>query len=283
MVCSFIRRSVVLYSFGIQLLYSFLWVQSPQMLSKYYGDSEAQVRTVFARARASAPCLLCFDEIDTICGRRSGGFLDAATSSSSASASNSVHDRLLATFLNEMDGIGQRQSEGGGGGGEGTLLAAHTAERGTKVVLVVGICSHPEALDPALLRPGRFDLHVALSKPTYEDCVLIFEAAFKEVPLAGDVNLRELAARFVGQPTSSLLQLRDVALRKAREAATAARTKQVEEVTRALAGLSVAATEGVPAAMCSTATQLPPSRAASSCVLNQATLLSLALELNLVR
>jgi transitional endoplasmic reticulum ATPase len=108
---------------------NFISVRGPELLSEWQGASERALRDLFARARAASPCILFFDEIDAIAGRRGGQ--DGATV-----------ERMVAQLLTEMDGI----SEPGG-------------------VMVVGATNRPDRIDPALLRPGRFDLVVEIPPP----------------------------------------------------------------------------------------------------------------------
>jgi AAA family ATPase len=106
-----------------------LIVNGPELTSAYHGETEASLRRVFADARARAPCILVLDEVDAICPRREDG------------AGAEPEKRAVATLLTEMDGI------------EG--------EEGTRVI-VVGTTNRPNAIDPALRRPGRFDREIEI-------------------------------------------------------------------------------------------------------------------------
>lgn len=116
---------------------NFIAVSGPELLDKWLGGSEARVREVFAAARASAPCVVFFDEVDALAARRDGGGGTGSVSAGGAEA------RVLDQLLTEMDGVGGR-------GG----------------VLVLAATNRPEALDPALLRPGRVD-HVCMVCPPH--------------------------------------------------------------------------------------------------------------------
>jgi transitional endoplasmic reticulum ATPase len=124
------------------------FVQCPQLISKYVGDSEAAVRMVFRTARQLAPCVLVLDELDTIASNRE-----------SAGAAATVKDRMLSTLLNELDGVGERSAK-----------IAGSAQQ----VLVVGTSTDLRYLDAALLRSGRLDLHVDCHSPSREDIGNIF-------------------------------------------------------------------------------------------------------------
>lgn len=145
---------------------NFLSIKSSDLVSKYVGESERLIRDLFSRARHAAPCILFFDELDSIATRRdlgSGG--EQQTSASS--------NRVLATFLNELDGIDTRQG-----------------------LLVVGACSREDALDAALLRPGRLGTSVLVHMPRFEDRRAIL--ATMRTPWSDDVDLDEVAERLEG-------------------------------------------------------------------------------------
>lgn len=112
--------------------------------SSYVGDAEAVVRQAFAQARATAPCILFFDEIDAILGSSYHG---DAHGMGRRGTSNSAEIRVMSTFLNEMDGVDASGTDG---------------------VLVLGATNRPETLDVALLRPGRFDKVIYVPPPDYE-------------------------------------------------------------------------------------------------------------------
>jgi len=122
-------KTLVARALATEAAASFISVRGPELLSEWQGASEKALRDLFARARMAAPCILFFDEIDAMAGRRGGQ--DGATV-----------ERMVAQMLTEMDGIG----EPGG-------------------VMVVGATNRPDRIDPALLRPGRFDLVVEIPPP----------------------------------------------------------------------------------------------------------------------
>jgi transitional endoplasmic reticulum ATPase len=141
----------------------FISIHGPELLTEWQGASERALRDVFARARMAAPCILFFDEIDTIAGRRGGG--DGATV-----------ERMVAQLLIEMDGV----TQAGG-------------------VVVLGATNRPDRIDPALLRPGRFDLIVEVPAPDRAARAALLRLHTRRLRLAQDVELEALAATTEGQ------------------------------------------------------------------------------------
>lgn len=135
----------------------FISVRAAELLTEWQGASERALRDVFTRARMAAPCILFFDEIDAIAGKRGGG--DGATV-----------ERMVAQLLTEMDGIG----EPGG-------------------VVVVGATNRVDRLDPALLRPGRFDLVVDMPAPDRAARTAMLRLHSRRMQLASDIDLAALA------------------------------------------------------------------------------------------
>jgi transitional endoplasmic reticulum ATPase len=139
---------------------SFISVKGPELLSKWVGESEKGIREVFRRAKQAVPCIVFFDELDALAPRRG------------QNADNNVGDRVIAQLLTEMDGIEGR---------EGVIILAAT--------------NRPELIDPALLRPGRFDLAVELRLPDETERRAIFSVHLKGRPLSPDITVAELAQR----------------------------------------------------------------------------------------
>ncbi|KAJ2389811.1 Ribosome biogenesis ATPase rix7, partial [Coemansia sp. RSA 2603] len=137
---------------------NFISVKGGELMSKYVGDSERAVRQVFARARASSPCVIFFDELDALCSRRSG-------EQSEASA------RVVNTLLTEIDGMESR-----------------------KRVYVIAATNRPDIIDPAMLRPGRLDKLLYVELPTTPERTEILRTLTKKTPLAADVDLATIAA-----------------------------------------------------------------------------------------
>jgi transitional endoplasmic reticulum ATPase len=142
---------------------NFILVKGPELLSMWVGKSEEGVRKIFERARQVAPCIIFFDEIDSLAARRG---LDSG---------NRVHDQVLNQLLAEIDGLEELRG-----------------------VVVVGATNRPDMLDPALLRPGRFDRLLLVSPPTKEGRLEIFKIHTKNMPLAKDVKIDYLADKTEG-------------------------------------------------------------------------------------
>ncbi|KAJ9473024.1 putative AAA domain-containing protein C16E9.10c [Diplonema papillatum] len=137
---------------------NFISVKGPELLNKYVGESERAVRMVFARGRASAPCVLFFDELDALAPRRG---LDRSTPGA---------ERLVNQLLTEMDGV-----------------------EGRDQVFVIAATNRVDMIDPAMLRPGRFDkvLYVPLPDKSQRESVL--RTLCRKTPLHPDVDLRKIA------------------------------------------------------------------------------------------
>ncbi|GAA5845971.1 hypothetical protein JCM3766R1_001323 [Sporobolomyces carnicolor] len=136
---------------------NFISVKGPELLNKYVGESERAVRQVFARARASSPCIIFFDELDAMVPRR-----DDSLSESSA--------RIVNTLLTELDGLESR-----------------------KQVFVIGATNRPDILDPAMVRPGRLDKLLYVDLPSPAERTEVLKALTKKTPLSADVDLEKIA------------------------------------------------------------------------------------------
>ncbi|XP_076148272.1 ATPase family gene 2 protein homolog A [Alosa pseudoharengus] len=139
---------------------NFLAVKGPELLSKYVGESERAVREVFRKARAVAPSIVFFDEIDALAVERG-----------SSSRSSGVGDRVLAQLLTEMDGIEQ-----------------------LKDVTVLAATNRPDMIDKALMRPGRLDRIVYVPLPDADTRREIFALQFRSMPVDDDVQPDDLVA-----------------------------------------------------------------------------------------
>ncbi len=140
---------------------NFIAAHSAALLSRYVGDSERAVREIFQKARQAAPCVLFLDELDALVPARG---TDSFTSG--------VSERVLSQFLVELDGVEELRG-----------------------VLVLGATNRPDMLDPALRRPGRFDLEIAVPLPNRDERREIFAVHLANKPLAEDVeDLDHLAA-----------------------------------------------------------------------------------------
>jgi peroxin-6 len=157
---------------------NFFSVKGPELLNMYIGESEANVRRVFQRARDARPCVVFFDELDSVAPKRGN-----------QGDSGGVMDRIVSQLLAELDGMSSsggssEDSEGPGSGGNGGG------------VFVIGATNRPDLLDPALLRPGRFDkmLYLGVSS-THDQQVTILEALTRKFNLAPDVDLKHVAEK----------------------------------------------------------------------------------------
>jgi transitional endoplasmic reticulum ATPase len=139
---------------------NFISVKGPALLSKYVGESERGVRDMFRKAKQAAPCIIFFDEIDALVPARDSGGSDAH-----------VAERVLSQFLAELDGVEE-----------------------LKGVLMLGATNRPDMLDPAILRPGRFDEIVEISLPDEQSRSQIFDVHLRNKPLAPGISIASLAA-----------------------------------------------------------------------------------------
>ncbi|RDA85404.1 hypothetical protein CP532_1943 [Ophiocordyceps camponoti-leonardi (nom. inval.)] len=158
--------------------FNFFAVKGAELLNMYVGESERAVRTLFERARAASPSIIFFDEIDSIGGQRggpSGGGGGGGPSSSSSSSRSTGAVNMLTTLLTEMDGF-----------------EALTG------VLVLAATNRPEAIDPALLRPGRFDQLLYVGPPDQAAREDVFAVHLRGLSLSPDVNVKDLARRAEG-------------------------------------------------------------------------------------
>jgi len=143
---------------------NFISVKGPEFLSKWVGESERAVRELFRKARMAAPCIIFIDEIDAVASAR--GALDEGTR---------VTERVVNSLLTELDGL-----------------------QNLKNVVVLAATNRPDMVDPALLRPGRFDKVIELPAPDEEARYQIFKIHTRGMPLAKDVDLKLLAKKTEG-------------------------------------------------------------------------------------
>ncbi len=151
----------------------FISISGPEIMSKYYGESEKRLREIFEEAEKNAPSIIFIDEIDSIAPNRN-------------EVTGEVERRVVAQLLALMDGL-----------------------KGRGEVIVIGATNRPEALDPALRRPGRFDREIEIGVPDREGRKEILQIHTRNVPLADDVDLDELADithGFVGADLAALVR-----------------------------------------------------------------------------
>lgn len=143
----------------------FFSVNGSEFIQMFVGVGASRVRDLFKTAKDSSPAIIFIDEIDAV-GRQRGAGLGGG---------HDEREQTLNQILGEMDGFAANQA-----------------------VIVVAATNRPDVLDPALLRPGRFDRHITVGRPTMKGREAIFKVHIREVPLAEDVELRRLAAGTVG-------------------------------------------------------------------------------------
>ena len=171
---------------------NFIQIKGPELLSKWVGESEEGVRKVFERARQVSPCIVLFDEIDSLAGRRG------------QETGNKVTERVLNQLLAEMDGI-----------------------EDLKDVLIIGATNRPDMLDPALLRPGRFDKILLVNAPDEKARLSILQVHTQNMPLAKDVKLKEVAKETNGYTGADLEGVvREAAMLSLREDITSKEVKK---------------------------------------------------------
>jgi transitional endoplasmic reticulum ATPase len=164
-------KTLVARALANQAKASFISVRGPELLAEWQGASERALRQVFARARMAAPCIIFFDEIDAIAGRRGSG--DGATV-----------ERMVAQLLTEMDGLTQPGS-----------------------VVVLAATNRPDRLDPALLRPGRFDVHIEMPAPDEAARCAILTLHTGRMALGAPIDIAALAAATTGSTGADLAGL----------------------------------------------------------------------------
>ncbi|HIH73560.1 MAG TPA: CDC48 family AAA ATPase [Thermococcaceae archaeon] len=173
---------------------NFIGIRGPEVLSKWVGESEKRVREIFRKARQAAPTVIFIDEIDAIAQAR-------------GSDVNRVMDTLLNQLLTEMDGIEENSG-----------------------VVVIAATNRPDILDPALLRPGRFDRLILVPAPDEKARLEILKVHTRRVPLARDVSLEELAKKTEGYSGADLAALvREAALIALRRAVSITPKELIEE------------------------------------------------------
>ncbi len=157
---------------------NFISIKGPELLSKWVGESEKGVREVFRKARGAAPCIIFFDEIDAIAPTRGG-----------AGSDSHVTERVISQLLTELDGL----------------------EILTNVV-VIAATNRPDIIDPALLRPGRFDRLLYVPPPDKESRVQVLKIHTMKKPLASDVNIDVLAGQTEGYTGADIAALASAAV-----------------------------------------------------------------------
>merc|ERR1711981_126280 len=139
---------------------NFISIKGPELLTMWFGESEANVRDIFDKARSAAPCVLFFDELDSIAKSRGGSSGDAGGAA----------DRVINQILTEMDGMGSKKN-----------------------VFIIGATNRPDIIDSAILRPGRLDQLIYIPLPDDQSRMSILKANLRKTPVGKQVDLSYLA------------------------------------------------------------------------------------------
>jgi len=167
---------------------NFISIKGPEVFSKWVGESEKAIREIFRKGRTAAPSVIFIDELDSIVPRRGIGYADSG-----------VSERVISQLLTELDGLVSLQN-----------------------VVVIGATNRPDIIDPALLRPGRFDRLIYVPAPDEKSRLEIFKIYTKNMPLADDVDVEELAKNAKGYSGADVESI-------CREAAMNALRRNIEE------------------------------------------------------
>ena len=156
-------------------------INGPEIMNKYYGETEAKLRDIFKEAKENSPSIIFIDEIDAIAPKREEAYGD-------------VEKRVVAQLLALMDGL---------------------TDRGN--VIVLGATNRPDSVDPALRRPGRFDREMEISVPNADGRLEVMEIHTRGMPIANDVNLKVLSSELNGYTGADMKSLcREAAMRSIR-------------------------------------------------------------------
>merc|ERR1712110_1235966 len=155
---------------------NFISIKGPELLTMWFGESESNVRDVFDKARQAAPCVLFFDELDSIAKSRGSG--------SNGGDAGGAGDRVINQLLTEMDGMGSKKN-----------------------VFIIGATNRPDILDGAIMRPGRLDQLIYIPLPDSESRLSIFKANLRKTPIAKDVDLNFLADNTKGFSGADLTEI----------------------------------------------------------------------------
>ncbi|MDH2907902.1 MAG: CDC48 family AAA ATPase [Candidatus Nitrosotalea sp.] len=145
-------------------------VRGPEILSKWVGESEKAIREIFRKAKTSSPCIIIFDELDSLARFKSN-------------EEGGIGERLLSQLLTEME------------------------DGGASRVVVLGISNRPDLIDPSLIRPGRLDLMIFVPPPDEKGRFEIIKLLTKQMPLSGDINLKEIAVATKGYSGADLVAI----------------------------------------------------------------------------
>jgi transitional endoplasmic reticulum ATPase len=153
---------------------NFISIKGPELLTMWFGESEANVREIFDKARSAAPCVLFFDELDSIAKSRGGSSGDAGGAS----------DRVINQILTEMDGMNSKKN-----------------------VFIIGATNRPDIIDPAILRPGRLDQLIYIPLPDEPSRLAILKSVLRKSPVAKNVDLNFLSRHSAGFSGADLTEI----------------------------------------------------------------------------
>jgi transitional endoplasmic reticulum ATPase len=153
---------------------NFISIKGPELLTMWFGESEANVREIFDKARSSAPCVLFFDELDSVGTARGGSMGDAG----------GAGDRVMNQMLTEIDGVGSKKN-----------------------IFFIGATNRPDILDEALLRPGRLDQLIYIPLPDLPSRYSILKASLRKSPISSDVDMNVIAKYTEGFSGADLTEI----------------------------------------------------------------------------
>ena len=183
---------------------NFISIKGPELLTQWFGESEANVRELFDKARAASPCILMFDEMDSIAKTRGSGeyshqsfhyylplnqslifsFITYCPRFIGGPGSSEAGDRVINQILTEVDGVGARKN-----------------------VFVIGATNRPDIIDPAVIRPGRLDQLIYIPLPDLASRVAIFKAALRKAPLDQSIDIEVLARSTHGYSGADITEI----------------------------------------------------------------------------
>jgi len=163
-------KTLMARALASESFFNFISIKGPEIFSKYVGDSEKAIRDIFMKAKANSPCIVFFDEIDSIGGKRT--------------ASTDVSDRVLIQLLTELDGF-----------------------EGLNDVIIIGATNRPDTIDDALMRPGRLDELVYIGLPDQPARHSILQIQARKMRFSESVNLEELAQKLDGYTGAEIVQV----------------------------------------------------------------------------
>ncbi|CEL99139.1 unnamed protein product [Vitrella brassicaformis CCMP3155] len=153
---------------------NFVSVKGPELLTMWFGESEANVRDLFDKARSASPCIIFFDEMDSIAKARGGG----------GGGGGEAADRVINQILTEIDGVGEK-----------------------KPIFIIGATNRPDILDPAITRPGRLDQLLYIPLPDLPSRINIFKACLRRSPIAPDVDIEKMAEQLAGYSGADITEI----------------------------------------------------------------------------